>query len=482
MTNNNPTRPPVGNYWPRGPLETRIAGASPNRSIETPGPEPLVAGNIVTVKNFYPIPMDDFPGDKMHGFSFTGHQLVEGKLLLDFHYEAWVYTFDQNGNWKSSATKTYFGVALFDPVSCRWQVTVLPETLSSHNITLWRGGLYSSNNGKVQKFDWKENSWHTDALPIAGNYHLYNLNGKLYVADYNSIQQVTEDGRGTKLLASIQRRPAVTSLDSLGALMNLALFTDTQNILCAAVHNKVFRWDGADWGEMGEAPASSPPSVFEDGVLFMTDGWNIPGQISCFDTRSNIIETFLFPASQRQGLNLPDGLPKPLWKLPKELSLPNLSAAYWQSELFLMADHSEKQDTVAEEHGSLPDGTFETNQIIIGEKFLPKDGYDSALYCFSRGRAAAGKVLLKFDDSGGCPPMAGLGSNSHPLIPQIGTTKCWMLFTPKFLLCGRERLGDIPGSSEPAGFKPGVWVVPLDSVMTQFTSLKQTRSDQNVSK
>ena len=502
MTNGNPARPPGGNFPPGRPPWLGQPGTPPqfathrfppDREVEpiaeTPAPEPLVSSNVVTAKSFYPLPMDGLPGDKPGTFRFTDHQLVEGKLLLDFQYNAWVYSFDQNGNWQSSASKTYSGVALFDPVSSRWQVAVLPDFLTvetgsrfSHHSTVWRGALYSSNNGKVQKFDWQGNTWNTNALPLSGNCQLYNLAGKLYVADYNSIQQITDDARGTKLLASIQRQPAVTSLDLQGALMNLVLFTDAQNILCAAVHNKVFRWDGADWREIGAAPTSFQPSVFEGGVLFLTDGWNMrPARISCLNTGSTNVELCL-GQPDRQRINTPspnsNDSVKPLWKLPVELSLPNLSATLWQSDLFLMTDHSEKRDIVAEERGTRPDGTLEVSHVIAGEKFLPKDGYDSALFCFSRGRAAAEKVLLKFDDSEGCPPMAGLGSNSQPLISQIGITKSWMLFTPKFLLCGRERSGDVPGSSEPAGFKPGIWVVPLDSIMPEVTSLKQTQSDQ----
>ncbi len=502
MTNGNRPQPPGGNFpsgrppWlgqPGTPPQFAPHRFPPDREAEpiaeTPAPEPLVSSNVITAKSFYPLPMDGLPGDKPDTFEFTDHQLVEGKLLLDFRYNAWVYSFDQNGNWQSSASKTYSGVALFDPMSSRWQVAVLPDFLTielgsrfSHHSTVWRGVMYSSNNGEVQKFDSQRNSWDTNALPVQGNYQLYNLDGKLYVADYNSIQQITDDGRGTRLLASIQRQPPVTSLDSQGALMNLALFTDAQNLVCAAVHNKVFRWDGTDWTEIGNAPASFPPSVFEDGALFLTDGWNLrPARISCLDTGSTNVELCL-GQPDRQRINAPspnsNGGAKPLWKLPAELSLPNLSATLWQSDLFLMADHSEKQDILAEERGTRPDGTLEVSHVITGEKFLPKDGYNSALFCFSRGRTAAEKVLLKFDDSEGCPPMAGLGSNSQPLIPQIGITKSWMLFTPKFLLCGRERSGDVPGSSEPAGFKPGIWVVPLDSIMPEVTSLKQTQSDQ----
>jgi hypothetical protein len=367
-------------------------------------------------------------------------------------------------------------------------VAALPETPYAHNSVLWRGELYSSNDGKVQKFDWKENVWHTNALPVSGNYQLYNLNGRLYVADLNSIQQITEDGRGTRLLGSIQRRPAITSLDSHGGLLNLVLFTDAHSNLCAAVHNKVYRWDGADWRELGGVLTSYQPSVFADGVLFMTDNWNIrPARISCFDTRSDSIETCLLPSAPPtrtyplRAANSEEP-PGPLWKIPAELRLPNLSAAYWESDLFLMTDHSEKQEIVAEERGIRKDGSLEVSHVIAGEKFLPQDGCNSALYCFSRGRTPAGKVLLKFDNPDGCPPMAGSGSDSRPLITGVGLTKGWMLFTPKFLFCGREALGDGPGNSEPAGFKPGVWVVPMDSIMPEIALLKQRQSSQDVSK
>jgi TolB-like protein len=461
--------------------------AEPETEPDTPAPEPLVSTNILTIKHFYPLPMDGLPGDKPDGFSFKDHQLVEGKLLLDFRYNAWVYSFDKNGNLQSSADKVFVGMAIFDPESKRWTIAALPESFtepvsfSSRQSVLWRGDLYSSHTGKIRKYDFQKKIWELAGFSVDGG-SFYNLNGRLFIADYNSIQEITGNGRGTKLLASIQRQPPVTSLDSLGALKNLVLFTDAQNFVCAAVHNKVFRWDGTDWKEIGKAAASFPPSVFEDGVLFLTDGWNMrPARISCLDMGSTNVELCLGqPDRQRINAPLPNsnGGAKPLWKLPAELSLPNLSATLWQTDLFLMTDHSEKQDIVAEERGTRPDGTLEVSHIITGEKFLPKDGYDSALFCFSRVRAAAEKIRLKFDDSEGCPPMAGLGSNSQPFIPQIGITKGWMLFTPKFLLCGRERLGDVPGSSEPAGFKPGIWVVPLDAIMPEITSLKQTQSVQ----
>ena len=323
-----------------------------------------------------------------------------------------------------------------------------------------------ATTAKCKSIDWQKQAWNTNALPVQGNCQLYNLGEKLYAANNNSIQQITEDGRGTKLLASIQRQPPITSLDSQGALRNLVLFTDARNSLCAAVHNKVFRWDGTNWQEVGAALTSFPPLVFEDGVVFLTDNWNLsPAQIFRLDRGSNRIELCLRQQDQdRMGSSATasnEGA-KPVWNLPVELSLPNLSASLWHSDLCLMVDHSKKEVIVNEQQ-----------QQIVAEKFLPKDEYDSALYYFSRGQAAARKLLLKFENSEGCPPMAGLGSNSQPLIPEMGTTKAWMLFTPKFLLCGRERFGNTPGSSEPAGARPGIWVIPLDPIMSQIAALKQ---------
>lgn len=499
MINGNPVRPPGANIPPGHPSWLGQPGTPPQfathrfpsgREVEpvaeAPAPEPLVSGNVVTVNSFYPLPMDGLPGDSVVEFKFTDHQMFEGKLLLDFNFFS-EFDFFENGQLKSTDNTNYAGVAIFDTASRRWLTAVLPDALTiennnrlPHHTTLWHGRIYSSNGGKVYSFDLQKNVWDSNALPVQGNCQFHNLAGKLYVADDNSIQQITDDARGTRLLASTQRQPPVTSLDSQGALLNLALFTDAQKNLCAAVHKKVFRWDGADWREIGVASAAFPPSVFEEGVLFLTDGWNIsPARIFCLNTGSTNVELCL-GSSDRRPMNAfspnSNGGAKPLWKLPAELSLPNLSATLWQSDLFLMTDHSEQKDIVTEERGTRPDGTLEVSHVISGEKIQPKNGYNSALFCFSRGQAAARKVRLKFDNAEGCPPMAGLGSNSQPLISELGITKSWMLFTPKFLLCGREQSGDIWGNSEPAGFKPGIWVVPLDAIMPAVTTLKQTQS------
>ena len=388
---------------------------------ETPAPEPLVSSNVVTLKNFYPLPIDELPVelpvDKPDSFKFTDHQLVEGKLLVDFRYNAWVYSFDKNGNRQSSAAKVFVGMAMFDPESKLWTVVALPESFtepvsfSSRQSVLWRGDLYSSHTGKIRKYDFTKKIWELAGFSVEGG-SFYNLNGRLFIADYNSIQEITENGRGTKLLASIQRQPPVTSLDSQGALMHLALFVDAQKNLCAAVHNKIFRWDGNDWHEISSAATSFTPEVFEAGVIFLTDGFNVrPARISRFEMQSNLVELWLSQTDQvpgRRGYEPgrvdANTAPKPLWKLPSELSLPNFSAAVWQSDLYLMADHSEKQDIVAEERGTRPDGTLEISHVVTGAKFISKDGYNTSLFCFSQDLPAAHKVRLNFEGGDGCPP------------------------------------------------------------------------------
>ena len=459
-------------------------GFSPNRrpdpatEPDIPAPDPLVSTNIITVKDFYPLPQQVMPGSEPHDFKFTGQRLIEGKLLLDFQYNAFDYSFDKNGNWQSSADKIFVGMAVFYPNTRRWTVAVLPDrftepvNFTSQQSILWRGNLYSSHAGKIQKYDSQKQAWQPAGFAIEGG-RFYNLDGLLYRADYNSIQEITENGHATKVLASIERQPPVSSLDSQGALVNLTLFVDTQKNLCVAVHNKIFRWEGNDWHEIGSATTSFMPVVFDDGILFSTDGFNArPAQISCFEMQSNLVELCLSQTAQEPGRRGfeprrtdANTVPKPLWKLPAELSLPNFSAAMWQSDLFLMADHSEKQDIVAEERGTRPDGTLEVNHVVTGETLMPKDGYDTALFCFSRDLPAAHELHLKFEASDSCPPMAGIEFRPGFAIPGAVANRAWMQFTTNLLLCGRY--------AAPANFKPGIWVASLDSIASEANALKQ---------
>lgn len=482
-TNASAPRPPGGNFQPGRPPAQQSPVSLPDSSrpglpsrrqaelvseAAAPAPEPLVSTNILIVREFYPMPMDDLSGNVPSGLEFSDHQLVEGKLVLDFSYFAFVYSFDRNGNWASTLSTIFAGVAVFDPATRRWQVSSIPEPIGSrlskifpHQSTLWRGELYASSNGKVQKFNRKAKAWETNALPVHGDFQFWNLNGQLYVTDDKSIQQITEDGRGTRLLTSIQRQQPVSRLDSQGPLRNLALFTDAKHSLYAAVHNKVFRWDGADWQETGSAPASVLPSVSDEGVLLSTDGFNKkPAQISHYDIRSNLVELCLSQTAQepsRPGYvsrqSNADAAPNPLWKLPAELSLPNFSAALWQGDLFLMADHSMKTEIVNERE-----------QPIVRMKFHPKDGYDTSIFCFARGLPAASKIRLQFEAKDGCPPMAGIKSQPGFFIPGINDSRAWMQFTTNFLLCGRY--------SGSASFKPGVWVARTDVIMSEVNALK----------
>ena len=100
ITNGNLARPAGGNFPPGRQPGLGQAGTSPqfaqHRSppdraaepvAETSAPEPIVSSNVVTVKDFYPLPVDGLPGDELGEFRFTDHQLVEGKLLLDFQFK-----------------------------------------------------------------------------------------------------------------------------------------------------------------------------------------------------------------------------------------------------------------------------------------------------------------------------------------------------------------------------------------------------------
>jgi len=134
---------------------------------------------------------------------------------------------------------------------------------------------------------------------------------------------------------------------------------------------------------------------------------------------------------------------RPLWEAPTNL-LPNLPAALYQSNLFLLEDAFAAQAVI--------NGRRE----ILQEKVTPGDEYNAALLCFSQGSSLPQKLFLKFDAPG-------------------AKTSTWMFPAAKFLFCGLEN----PFNLAPAGVgsggnsKAGVWMVPLSEIERSVTAQRQ---------
>jgi Ca2+-binding EF-hand superfamily protein len=471
----NPPAPrPQQSIQPQPPKPAPVANAVVAPPISRVMSE--VVTNILTVSKFLEIPLDGLI--RLFGIetvdvsriTITAHEWLEGKLLLNFEYSF-------AGN-KYQISADGSAVAILDPATEHWEVIKCPDVdifsknKFYHRSTLWHGELFNCEGSQINKYDSANRQWQVLPVSDGGKYELFNVNDRLFAANGNIIFEIMSDGKSTHILASTRRQPPASALDS-EEWGTPTLFEGPGHSLRVSTKNKIFTWTGDDWREVCAAPPSVfPPIISADDVLFQSDGWNVqPARISRLATKSSQVE-FCLVKGTRQVINAagtgPVAPQNPLWKLPPELSLPNLSAAVWQSSLYLMLDHSEISDIVNEQQ-----------HLLVGKKILPKGGYNAVLFCFSHEWSLPQKVFLKFDASAGCPPMAGFGSESRPIIPGIGLSEPWMLFTTNSLLCGRELPDRVGGDLDLPGFKAGIWMIPLAQLDPAIAAQKQILLQQS---
>jgi len=442
---------------------------------------PEVVINVMTVRKFLPIPLVGLLGDEIetNSVTITAHHYYEGKLLVDFQYGAYVYSFDEKGNWKGTRNVTFPAIAILDPATEHWEVIACPEvdiqTQNNfyHRSTLSHGELFNCDGGQIKKYDFQKKHWQVLTVADGNNYELFAINGHLYAASKNMIVEILDGGKSTRILASTRRNPPASLLDGEN-LGTPTLFDGPNHSLRVSTSNKIFTWTGNDWREDPiTLPALSQLQVFMDGILFHQAAGGIDQSVSLYflATGTNAAELCLrqttrspnntaFPGFYRPGVKA-DGSPEPLWKLPPDLRLATLPAAICQAGLYLLVDHSEAQDIVDEQQ-----------HLIVGKKILPKDGYNAALLCFSREMPLPQKMFLKFDAPDGCPPVTGI--NSGPAQMFLGRSPIWLFFSTNFLFCGLEKSDNfLPVGAGGAGCKPGVWMIPLEQIESATAAQKQ---------
>ena len=442
--------------------------------------------NILTANKFLPIPLDGLPGYKISGVTITAHHWLEGKLLLDFQYGAFVYSFDAKSNWQQTRSVTFPAIAILDPATEHWDVISCPEMdipaqiSSYHSSMLWRGQLFNSDGGQIKKYDSTGHQWQVLPISDGSNYELFNVNDHLYAANRNIVFEIIDNGKSTRILASNRRNPPVSKLDT-EDLGTPTLFEGPDHSLRVCTKNKIFTWVGNDWREDGASPSFSfQPGIFADGVLFRQSegGYSKPDSLDFLAAETNAAQLWLsqkvrppnqvnFNSVSRSSENKVQD-PEPLWKMPANLALANLPAAAYGSDLYLWVDHSEVQDVVNEQRHEL-----------IGKKILPKDGYNAALLCFSGSLPLPQKVFLKFEHPDGWPPVTGINPDSRQMFP--GAPPVWLFFTTNFLICGLEKPDNfMPNGAENIGIgrKTGIWLVPLPQIAAVLAGQRQVQLEQ----
>lgn len=466
------------------PAPQRMAGQS--APLETAVP----SANIISVTHFLELPSASVLRHNNRSSEFGGdtiiaHQWVDDKLLLDLKCGAFEYSFNAQRQWTGTYNVTYPAVAWIDPQVGQWNVAICPEVDFSeenyiyYHTTLFEGELYTCNAGRIAKYDSASKSWRRLDVSDGNQYALFNVNHHLYAANNNTVFEIVDGGKASRLMASGRRQPPASALDSLD-LGTPAMFQGPAQSLRLAAAGRFFTWTGSDWrsdGEVGPAVNSGPRPSVPNGVAsgglqaqILPDGVLFEGStVSRLATENNSLEICLqqkIPGPRDYGLpsvlfqrpqQRPQTSPpaKTTWDLPATSSLAGLVVTSHQPDLYVLRNHSDVQDIVNEQQ-----------HTIVGTRLIPRDGYHAELLCFISGQRWPLRLGLKFDEVRGTPP--------------LGKNQTWMLATPGGLVFGAER--------PPMGFSPippqvakpdrlGVWWLPFAELQPAIAVAKETQSN-----
>ena len=419
-----------------------------------PAPPPETFTNILFVNKFLHFPFDRIKGEQVSDLKALAQYWSGGKFFVHLAYSTPAYQFDKQGNWQGTSSAAHSVIAVFDPGNENSDMINCPEDFVPGCTILFRGSLYVNGNGSIEKFDFGNREWRSLSLPAVGDCGLSVVDGRLFATTREAISEITDDGKGSHLLASVRRRPASSALDSLDDLGSPAIFSGPNHLPCACIGNTVFSWNGQDWREVLKVGILQTPEIFDDAVIFRAiHGYSSDDSDLLWIWRKDASppELCLFDwPLPHPGIN--EGLRrKPLdrylparWHSLKDSRLTSSAATYYKSNLYFLVDHAEA-----------------TN--VAGIWTVPeKDGYHAKLVCLSPDCETPIVVPLKFDTNLGRAPLKSLGEKIEPWLAlnQSMDIAPQMHFSESMLYLSQRNI-------------PGIWAVPVSELEPAMAAQKQ---------
>ena len=395
------------------------------------------------------------------GLKISANHWSDGKLLMDLQYTGDFF----KGDYQEAGGVFLAAAAIFDTANGKWDMLEYPEAhadpitigFKKRYIELFHGDLYLSTGGRLQRYDFKTSQWTSLEVPGLNNSQLFAINGHFYAANAENILEITDYGKGSRILASTRRRPAVAVLDSLDNLgssplsaganpLPPQLFSGPDHSLCARVGNKIFTWDGNDWHEPFILNITEAPEIFGDAVIFRSVPQFDPADLWIWKKDRSVPELCLhekakphpgiiitFPKPENQTIH-------PLWKSPDGDYLASAGATYFKSNLYFFVDHCVVTNV--------------SNHWTVTER----DGYHAKLVCLGRDLPEPIVVPLRFDLQRGQPPLKSLGEKMEQIPWETGAS--WMHFAGDTLYMGQPDT-------------PGIWAIPVSEIESAVSAQKQ---------
>jgi Ca2+-binding EF-hand superfamily protein len=377
------------NPAPNRVVPPKVVSRPPAKTLE-------IVTNVVLVNKYIQIPLDRMTAfditksylghDQARGWAFS--RWTGGKLLLDL---------------QSLITRNYIEysqptTAVFDPANNLWQFVDYPEDefskvdypiLGTVVDATWNRGIELFDNSifltfaeQIHKYDFKIRQWHILDYPGQKQSTLSVIDGHLYSANNENIIEITDGGKGTRLLASTRRRPAASALDSIDGFGAPVLFACPDYQLCVNIGSKIYGWDGKDWHEAFTMDNLNSVQPIDDGFIFRSS----QGNLWVWQKNQPAPDLWLSDAPKPQPGGRNNRLNQtnnpslhPLGKSPADIPLTGCVATFFKSNLYFLADRTIFKYTEG------------------GWTAEDKNGFNTRLVCLSRDWPEPLVVPLKFD-------------------------------------------------------------------------------------
>ncbi|MBC8003392.1 MAG: hypothetical protein H7X97_12465 [Opitutaceae bacterium] len=320
--------------------------------------------------------------------------------------------------------------------------------------------VFWAGSDDIHRYSRSEHTW-TKLGAAARNYRsIYRVNGHLYLSNDESILEVSEDGRTTRILASTRRRPAVTALDEIATLGGPALFAGPGHTLRVFLDNRVFAWNGNIWNEVAQFRHAYQPLLFSDGAIFCHPyirnggesiwmlGLNSIAPEWCFGSTTSSRRGFQ-PAAIRDQANqgsitrsgmVQSGDANPIWTIPSSLAMNGNAVVLHGRNLLFFVDRS-----------------IRSGVSQAGDPRLVDDGRDATVLYFDREFRPPFEIPVKFDGMRGPKP-----TNDDPMHAMVKGEWAWLQISSGNLLLGHARAA-------------GYWTIPLSDLDKNMDAQRRER-------
>jgi hypothetical protein len=459
--------------------------------------------SVLSVSRFLPLPVAQLAeaghfthGETLGDFNLSGVRWCSGKLVCNLSYG--IIVPGESGDSRDFRFTKAAAAFLFDPAAKSWRVVPHPPLppdqqtfspgdagcfieLGPKELLLVRPEWQFDPNGRgtlkgrALRYDFHNPGWKDLNLEQIGVFQpraIVSVDARLYALSSESIIELAEDGKSTRVLAGTRRRPAVSRLDNLDSLASAILLSGPHHGLWVVLGTTVYEWDGKDWNERGVVPSSpyAPPvEPCEETLLFRSRDGHGAGSIWLWDKRQPSPELVVYEKSSHPpDLMLMQRLappPKSVWTLPGRDSLATAPVTFYRSNLYFFVESAALVATNPPRPPSGDPPSFPRDLRARQWTITETNGFHAKLICFSRDCPEPIVIPLKFDLTRGQPPLQILAHRIDDVF--FGTLPTWMHFENQTLYLGQADT-------------PGLWAIPVSELEAAIAGQKQVLLDRRV--